>query len=140
VDAVTVTLTRPTPESVAALPEVLELVEDADNEWRVTAEDVDHYVITELIWHGNDQGLFGSHDVSFWTTADGDGISDGGLITVDLGRYWSAPRLCSLHTEVRDLIDRDAEGRELAAQLLTSVKRTVDELLANLGRYARGGE
>jgi hypothetical protein len=135
----TVTLTRPTPESVAALPEVVELVEDTDGEWRTTAEDVDHYVICELIYQGDQQGLFGSHGVSFWTTADGDGISDGGLITVDVGPGFETPRLCSLHTEIRDLIDRDAEGRDLAVQLLASVKGIVDRMVADLGRWSRGG-
>jgi hypothetical protein len=136
----TVTLTRPTPESVAALPDLLELFEDPTNEWKVTRYDLDHYLITELIWHGNDQGLFGENGVSFWTTADGDGISDGGLITVDLGRGMDAVRLCSLHQDLHDLVDKDVEGRELAVSVLRNVKWTVDALLTHLGRYARGGE
>jgi hypothetical protein len=138
----TVTLTRPTPESVAAIPELLGVFEDSDNEWKATRDDLDHYLITEACWHGNDQGLFGpENDVSFWTTADSEGISDGGLITVDLGRGMDAVRLCSLHQDLRDLVDdRDAEGRELAVNVLRNVKRIVDGLLANLGRWSRGGE
>jgi hypothetical protein len=138
---VTVTLTRPTPESILDCPELLELFEDPDNEWWATWDDLDHSMLSELVWHGNEHGLFGVPFVSFWTTADGDGINDGGLITVDLGPRIDAIRLCSLHQDLRDLVDdRDAQGRELGADVLRNVKRVVDELRANFIRQTRGGE
>jgi hypothetical protein len=137
----TVTLTRPTPESVAAHPEVRELMSANDPDEAIGWEQLDDYVISELVWYGQDQGLFGpNREVAWWTTADSEGIRDGGLLTVDLGPGLDAPRLCSLHTEHRNLCTAHSEGEQLAAEILTTLKFMVDQMIAELGRWSRGGE
>jgi hypothetical protein len=133
----TVTLTRPTPESVAAHEQVRSLM-GVDVDELIDWEALDDYVISELVWYGEAEGLFGPHEVAWWTTADSEGIRDGGLLTVNVKR--GALRLCSLHTEHRSLCTAHAKGEHLAVEILTTLKLMVDGLLANLGNWSRGGE
>jgi len=89
--------------------------------------------LEQLLYATAEAGLLGvgTGAVGLWNVCDGEGICDGGLLTVDLPNEL---RLASLHIEARHLTDRrDKRGLDAAIDALVAIADEANTLVA---RYA----
>jgi hypothetical protein len=86
--------------------------------------------LDRLLYETAEAGLLGvaTGVLGLWNVCDGEGICDGGLLTVDLP---IGVRLASLHIEIRRLFDRDARGVDAAIEALAAIAQEANELVAH---------
>lgn len=93
-----------------------------------------HSVIDGLVAAASAAGVLGPADtrISLWQIADGDGVVDGMLLTLDIEHRHRNLRLASLHRDFRDLTtDRSATGAEAALCVLRAVQYEATQLFAD---------